>query len=1090
MSDTDPGMPEERRRKPRMRWLAPGHLLLGTAIFAGLALFALSLVGSSIPAPGWLVDRVESQLNTELGFGHVELESASLVFDPGRLPHVLLEDVGVFAGEDTEFARLDVVRTKLAPGQLLKGIVALDEIRISGAQITMRRDQDGEFAVSSGTGADAGGSLADTLGGLDEALGSGSLSQLSTIIADSLTITLEDARADWQWQAKHGSLVMERTEDFLDLSVAADVFSGTEEPASARIELRAEPGSSRFDLKATFENATIASIAAQSPALSFLNVVDAPVSGTLTASFGGQDELADFAGSLAVGQGTLRPAPDVSPIRFEGGRLEVAYDPDRQTFGFTRIEIRSEILTAAAEGTAMLQDFRDGRPSAFVGQFALSGISLRPRDLYPAPLRFKAGTADFRVKFAPFRIDIGQMTLQDTDWNVNGAGRVVATETGWDAALDVSLDRLSLERLRTLWPASVAPGIRKRFGSSLTAGMLSDLNGALRISSGQPLKLAATCSFSGVAFMLPGNLPAVSGVAGYMSLHDGSYTMFVEQGVIVPSVGGDISVAGSALNVSDMFAPDDGAKITVLTESTITSLLSLVDQPPLELLSGTELTADLADGRAELRTEITLDPVDGVGPSGPFFEVTGQLLDTVSDTLVKDRRLQAPVLDVRADAGGIKIGGEGYLGQVPVNAVWSQGFGHEDKGKSRIEGTAELSQRFLDEFGIELPPDSVSGAGIANIVVTMTGNGSPEFDLKSDLGGIGMRLGALGWSKPPDRTGTLEVGGQLGERAAVDRLFIDAAGLTATGTVEFAPDLKLKRVRFERVTAGGWFDGQVTLTGRGAGLMPAVAVNGGTIDFRSAQLDLGGAGVGGPMTLALDRLVVSDKVSLTGFAGEFSIGQGFAGSFSALVNGWAPVTGTVSPAPSGAALRFASDRAGKVLEELGLLQNARGGRMEVSLVPAGAKGVYEGRMKATGVQIVDAPVMAELLNAISIVGLLDLLSSGGITMSKIDAAFRLSPRYLVLHPSSAVGPSLGISLEGVHDIENHTLDMQGVISPVYFLNSLGRLFTPRGGEGVFGFTFGLNGDAGNPQVSVNPVSILTPGVFREIFRAPPPSVSR
>jgi hypothetical protein len=60
-----------------------------------------------------------------------------------------------------------------------------------------------------------------------------------------------------------------------------------------------------------------------------------------------------------------------------------------------------------------------------------------------------------------------------------------------------------------------------------------------------------------------------------------------------------------------------------------------------------------------------------------------------------------------------------------------------------------------------------------------------------------------------------------------------------------------------------------------------------------------------------------------------------------------------------------------------------------------------------------------------------------------------------------------------------------VISPVYLLNGIGSLFTRRG-EGVFGFTYTVTGTTGRPQVSVNPLSILTPGMFREIFRQPLP----
>jgi hypothetical protein len=57
------------------------------------------------------------------------------------------------------------------------------------------------------------------------------------------------------------------------------------------------------------------------------------------------------------------------------------------------------------------------------------------------------------------------------------------------------------------------------------------------------------------------------------------------------------------------------------------------------------------------------------------------------------------------------------------------------------------------------------------------------------------------------------------------------------------------------------------------------------------------------------------------------------------------------------------------------------------------------------------------------------------------------------------------------------------------LNGIGGIFT-RQGEGLFGFNFTLTGTTSAPDVGVNPLSVLTPGMFREIFRRPPPKVSQ
>jgi hypothetical protein len=139
----------------------------------------------------------------------------------------------------------------------------------------------------------------------------------------------------------------------------------------------------------------------------------------------------------------------------------------------------------------------------------------------------------------------------------------------------------------------------------------------------------------------------------------------------------------------------------------------------------------------------------------------------------------------------------------------------------------------------------------------------------------------------------------------------------------------------------------------------------------------------------------------------------------------------------------------------------------------------------TNIQVRDAPILAELLGAISVVGLLEQLNDSGLAFSQAEAQFRTSPAGVTVTAASAVGASLGVSLSGSFNSATEGLNMSGVISPIYLLNGIGSIFTRRG-EGLFGFNYTLTGSASDPVVSVNPLSILTPGMFREIFRAAPP----
>jgi len=110
---------------------------------------------------------------------------------------------------------------------------------------------------------------------------------------------------------------------------------------------------------------------------------------------------------------------------------------------------------------------------------------------------------------------------------------------------------------------------------------------------------------------------------------------------------------------------------------------------------------------------------------------------------------------------------------------------------------------------------------------------------------------------------------------------------------------------------------------------------------------------------------------------------------------------------------------------------------------------------------------------------------GLVVLLGLDQRRAVGTSLLAIVP--AVGASLGVSAAGLYSIRTKAFDMQGVVSPIYLLNGIGAVLTRRG-EGLFGFNYKLRGTADDPKVSVNPLSILTPGMFRELFRRAPPTL--
>ena len=57
-----------------------------------------------------------------------------------------------------------------------------------------------------------------------------------------------------------------------------------------------------------------------------------------------------------------------------------------------------------------------------------------------------------------------------------------------------------------------------------------------------------------------------------------------------------------------------------------------------------------------------------------------------------------------------------------------------------------------------------------------------------------------------------------------------------------------------------------------------------------------------------------------------------------------------------------------------------------------------------------------------------------------------------------------LSIDGIYTLANRQIDMQGVVSPFYLVNSIGSFLTRRG-EGLIGFNFTIGGTAARPRAT-------------------------
>ncbi|MCI2398495.1 DUF3971 domain-containing protein [Aliiroseovarius subalbicans] len=1086
MSDTPP--PKPKRRIRRLHWHLGFWMLLSIALMAlFLVLSSMSLTGRVITTPDWVRDRVEDQLNARLGHASISLERVELGVTPKGRPNVRFVNVGIRDNTGLEVAQLNGVEGGIKPGPLLRGRLEPSKLYLSGAQVTLRRRANGEFDLSFGQAGGASGDLASVLDAIDGVFTDGPLSKADSIDADQLTITLEDARSGRLWQVTDGRLQLEQTDKVVDITVSFDVFNQTEELAETVLGFRSAKGSSEASLGATFRNAAAADIAAQSPVLAFLAVVDAPISGALRTAIDAEGNLSDLVGTLEIGTGALSPAPGARPVKFDGGKVYLDYDPIADRVDFTEISVTSELGMARGEGHAYLRDYANGWPGSLLGQFTITRAQLNPRGWFETPVELKQGAVDFRLRLDPFTVDIGQLVARHRDTTFRGSGEISADRDGWWLALDATADRLQRDQVLALWPTTLSPKPRTWVAENVIAGTAHDAHVAFRMVPDQAPHISVGAALQGATVRPVKAMVLIEDMSGYLSIEDQTFTAVAEGGYLTAPSGDRVAVAGTSFTIPHMPAKPTPAVARLAVSGPVRGVLSVLDAKPFEIFKDGDFGPDLATGQAVATGRLNIEMQEQMDPKDIRFDVVAELHDLRSDKLIPDRVLVAPSAKVHVTHDGIEISGDGRVGSVAAGGSWRMGMGAKAEDRSQLDGWVELSQTFLDEFNIGLPDGTVAGKGIGRITLDLPKSGAPAFRLQSDLNRLQLSASALGWSKPANLTGSLEVEGVLGEVARIDRIAFDAPGLSATGKVALTPEGQLDRASFDRVRVGGWLDAPVAFVGRGKDQNAGIVVSGGSADMRRAEFSSGDGGGGGdaPINLTLDRLTISEGIVLTSFDGEFNRRGGLNGKFTALVKGGAAIRGALAPQPAGSAFRITSKDAGAVLRGAGVFDTARGGNLELILTPREGEGIYEGDLKITDTRVVGAPAMAELLSAISVVGLLEQLDGDGLAFGTVDARFRLTPTLVTLYRSSAIGHSLGISLDGYYDLRNSNMDMQGVLSPFYIVNSIGQAFTRRG-EGLVGFNFTLKGSPGDPKVGVNPLSILTPGMFRDIFRRQPP----
>lgn len=1130
----DPILMADRIAPPKVRKSARRQMRFGTIGF-GLTLFltVFALVtsaglwlasGRGIQAPLWVTVEAENRLNSLIGKSHLppgtslSLGGIEFALDKGLTPRLVVRELQLMDASGRALISLPQVRATIAPDALLKGQILPQSLLLTGAQMAIARDAEGRFMLSFGglSGAPGLQSAPEVIDAIDRMFSSPSFASLAVIEANGLALHLDDAMTERSWDIGDGRLLITNAAETVSSELSFTLVDD-EQPAQIKLALQSVKADSGAKLWSTVENLNT-NLAAHVPPLAALAMIDAQLSGTFLAELDAAGVFGRMEGQLTLQNGVLDPAAigevalvDGRPkVRFDAASVSLRYDPAQQRIFMDQLQVESDTLRLRASGTSDLLDAL-GQPAAagsmpaqILTQLSFSNVKIDPEGLFEAPVHFGQGKADYRIFFDPFRIDIGELRLSEGDEHLKVTGHAnLLAEGRWEAALDVALNQMQTDKLIRLWPVMAVPKTRDWLAKNVGQGELKDVSAALRLRPGRAPRFALEYEFSGAEVRFLRSLPPVTNGHGRSNMLDNVYTVVIDGGHVPAPSGGNVNVAGSVFQVLDITQKPAQAEVRLNIEAGLEATLSLLDQEPFRFLQKAGRRADLGQGQAHLTAELRFPLRNKLQPADVSFNVTGLVRDFSSDKLVQGKTISAPEVTVEVTPRTMRFSGKGALNGVTADVLFEQALKRESAGAGnaggKVTGHALLSDGALRKLGVALPQGWLSGQAPASFTVDLPKGQPAILTLTSGLEGARLQIPALGWAKPASAKANFDLTATLGPRPEVTKMALNGAGLKAEARLTTAAGGGLERLSITRLKIEDWLDSPAEVIGKGKGRPVDIRLNGGRLDLRS--LPGGGAGPSqgsptpkggsfGKIIANLDTVTVSDTIALKGFSGEFgSANGGIQGHFSAAVNGDGPIEGSVAPAASGMAVRIRSQDAGRVMAAAGIFKMAKGGTLDLTLAPNGkGKGHYSGTAELRNFSVQNAPALAELLSAVSVVGLIEQLQGQGIVFNNGSAQFEIQPGGVTISRGSATGASMGISFAGIYTSAKSMIDLQGTISPIYILNAIGQIFSSNKGEGLFGFTYRLTGSAKNPDVSVNPLSLLTPGMFRDLFRKPPPKL--
>lgn len=891
-------------------------------------------------------------------------------------------------------------------------------------------------------------------------------------------------------------------------------------------------------LNGELDNLIPMSLARAMPQWVMLNAFDVPVSGRTRVELRTDGELSGALIRMRLGSGKLRlPWQPGTAIPITSGDLSLRYDNSSRTLEIAPSKLQFGEGYAVVQGKVEPAERQNGREVwKFDLQVVEGQIIGQLAEATKLPIRSAMVTGWITPEIG--RVQLGQFYLNVNGSEIAMAADMVGLGSTPRAKLQGRIGAMPLSTFERLWPTTLAPETRRLVMKRVKRGQIASGTFRLEIddqtaaagTARQPIvpKIEFSVTATDLELLTAGGKGLLEAKRGLLQMKDGNLEVSMPQAQLRPKGGKAIKLSALRFGAGNILNDAPTGELEFNTRGRVRDAFLASQQfglaPPYlkNIIAGKvggtfkgKVTlrgplgedADASDWRAEGRIKIRSGSLTANPPEMPF-KVSGVSLD----------------IDMARRA--INVSGKMLLNGVPAKLNWQRIHGEPLERQPPLTIAATLDDTDRAQLGIDLRHLMTGSVDVKISVRPQVGSdpaapgASVKTQVVADLTNAELMLHSLAWRKPPGSRAILEFDLAKGTKypTELQQLRLVGSDIAIDGWAGLDKDMEVREFVFPDFSLhvisrlnirGSLSDANVW----------RIKARGSTFDGRSylsalydlndkrARLKIPGRKVPGiDLTAEIDNVIGHGEVSLRGFKLTMKERNDALLSLraSGKLDGKQLLTLKLQERKKKGRKRilFAdAGNAGLAFKLIGLYKNIRKGRANLK-VNLDGKGTAEttGQLEVRKFQILGDQVVSEVLQNVD-PGRPPPPPRGGkrgrrgkrlirekFKFDSMSVPFKIGKGQLVLENSSIKGPLIGASMRGRIDFKAKKIKLGGTYVPLSGLNSafckipiVGPILTGPRCEGVFGITFAIKGKMSDPEVIVNPLSALTPGIFRELM---------